>query len=163
LYEHLSLFAPKEMPLKRQLAARLHELAKAHLYIGSSSWKYEGWLGSVYQSERYSRLGQFSKARFQRECLAEYAEIFQTVSGDFAFYQFPSVLFWKGLFSQVPSGFRFAFKAPEEITTAVFPRHPRYGARTGQANPLFLDPAALLAQFLKPLEPYAAGVGVITF
>jgi len=163
LHENLSLFEPEESPLKRQLATRLNELAKAHLYIGTSSWKYLGWLGSVYQSERYSRLGQFSKARFQRECLAEYAEIFRPVSGDFAFYQFPSVSFWKGLFSQVPSGFRFAFKAPEEITTPVFPRYPRYGARAGQMNPLFLDLAAFRDQFLKPLEPYASGVGVILF
>jgi hypothetical protein len=67
----------------------------------------------------------------------------------------PSVSFWKGLFSRIPSGFRFVFRAPEEITTAVFPKHLCYGARAGQGNPLFLDPTAFLAHFLKPLEHYA--------
>src|SRR4051812_25896747 len=71
------------------------------------------------------------------------AEVFHTVSGDFAFYQFPSTSVWDRLFAQVPAGFRFAFKAPEEITTPAFPRHPRYGSRAGQPNPLFLDPKAL--------------------
>ena len=141
--------------------ARLNELAGVQLYVGTSSWKYEGWLGSVYQPERYSSRGRFSKARFQRDCLTEYAEVFHTVSGDFAFYQFPSISVWSRLFSRVPAGFRFAFKAPEEITTPVFARHPRYGSRAGRPNPLFLDPKALTAQFLNPLEPYATAVAVI--
>ena len=133
------------------------------LYVGTSSWKYEGWLGSVYQPERYSSRGRFSKARFERDCLTEYAEVFHTVSGDFAFYQFPSTSVWSRLFTQVPAGFRFAFKAPEEITTPAFPRHPRYGSRAGRPNPLFLDPKALTAQFLNLLEPYATTVAVIMF
>ena len=127
------------------------------LYVGTSSWKYEGWLGSVYKPERYSSRGRFSKARFERDCLTEYAEVFHTVSGDFAFYQFPSTSVWSRLFTQVPAGFRFAFKAPEEITTPAFARHPRYGSRAGQPNPLFLDPKALRDQFLSPLEPEGAG------
>jgi uncharacterized protein YecE (DUF72 family) len=67
------------------------------------------------------------------------------------------------LFAQVPVGFRFAFKAPEEITTPAFPRHPHYGSRAGQTNPLFLDSKALIAQFLSSLEPFAMAVGVIIF
>lgn len=149
--------------MKRRLAVPLNEFAEAHLYVGTSSWKYEGWLGSVYQSERYSSRGRFSKARFERECLREYAEVFHTVSGDFAFYQFPSASVWNSLFAQVPAGFRFAFKAPEEITTPAFPRHPRYGSRAGQPNPLFLDPKAFIAQFLSSLEPFAIAVAVIIF
>lgn len=134
-----------------------------HLYLGTSSWKYEGWLGSVYQPERYSSRGRFSKVRFERDCLTEYAEVFHTVSGDFAFYQFPSTSVWDLLFTQVPAGFRFAFKAPEEITTPAFPKCPRYGSRAGQPNPLFLDPNAFITQFLIPLEPYAAAIAVIIF
>jgi uncharacterized protein YecE (DUF72 family) len=67
------------------------------------------------------------------------------------------------LFAQVPAGFRFAFKAPEEITTPAFPRHPRYGSRAGQPNPLFLDSNAFITQFLTPLEPFAGAVAVIIF
>jgi uncharacterized protein YecE (DUF72 family) len=163
LNENLSLFASEEADLKRQLAARLDELAKAQLYLGTSSWKYEGWLGSIYQSERYSSRGRVSKARFQRDCLTEYAEIFHTVCGDFAFYQFPSVSLWKSLFAQIPAGFRFAFKAPEEITAPAFPTHPRYGPKAGQVNPLFLDSNAFRCQFLTLLEAYAPAVGPIIF
>ena len=163
LNENLSLFAAEAWDLKRQLAAGLAELARAQLYVGTSSWKYEGWLGTVYQSERYSSRGRFSKAQFERDWLKEYAEIFHTVSGDFAFYQFPSTVVWSRLFAEVPTGFRFAFKAPEEITTPAFPRHPRYGSRAGQLNPLFLDPKALSGQFLAPLEPYATVIAVIIF
>jgi len=163
LNENLSLFGAEEWDLKRQLAARLNELAGVQLYVGTSSWKYEGWLGSVYQPERYSSRGRFSKARFERDCLTEYAEVFHTVSGDFAFYQFPSTSVWNRLFAQVPAGFRFAFKAPEEITTPAFPRYPRYGSRAGQPNPSFLDPKALTGQFLAPLQPYATAIAVIIF
>ncbi len=163
LNENLSLFGTGESDLKQQLAARLRELARVQLYVGTSSWKYEGWLGTVYQPERYFSRGRFSKARFEQDCLAEYAEVFHTVSGDFAFYHFPSTSAWSRLFAQVPAGFRFAFKAPEEITTPVFPRHPRYGSRAGQPNPSFLDPNAFTAQFLAPLEPYTTAVAVIIF
>lgn len=163
MIENLSLFAAEEPDLKRRLAVKLNELAGAQLYLGTSSWKYEGWLGSVYQSERYSSRGRYSKARFERDCLVEYAEVFHTVSGDFAFYQFPNASFWSALFAQVPADFRFAFKAPEEITAPAFPRHPRYASRAGQLNPLFLDANALIAQFLAPLEPYERSMGVIIF
>ena len=30
------------------LAARLRALAEQRIYIGGSSWKYEGWLGQIY-------------------------------------------------------------------------------------------------------------------
>lgn len=159
--ENLSLFAAEEPVLKRQLAAKLLELARAQLYLGTSSWKYEGWLGSVYEPERYSGRGRFSKSRFERNCLTEYAQVFHTVSGDFAFYQFPSASFWNALFAQAPAGFRFAFKVPEEITTPAFPKHPQYASRAGQPNPLFLDRNALIAQFLAPLKPYAPAIAVI--
>jgi len=69
LNENLSLFAAEAWDLKRQLAAGLAELARAQLYVGTSSWKYEGWLGTVYQSERYSSRGRFSKAQFERDWL----------------------------------------------------------------------------------------------
>ena len=136
------------------LAARLRSLAAEGVYIGGSSWKYEGWLGQVYTRERYLARGRFSRQRFEAECLREYAETFPTVCGDFAFYQFPSEDFWRKLFALTPEGFQFAFKVPELITCKLFPAHPRYGPQAGKANDLFLDSGALREQFLKPLEPY---------
>jgi uncharacterized protein YecE (DUF72 family) len=158
------LFEPPELELKIYLAKRLRQLAEQHrIYLGSSSWKYEGWLGSLYSPQRYYARGRFSKKRFEEECLKEYAETFSIVSGDFAFYQFPTPEFWDCLFAQVQSPFRFAFKVPEEITLPVFLDHPRYAARAGQLNPSFLSAEIFKSQFLGPLLPYRERVSLLIF
>jgi len=77
---------------RARLGARLRELTHDNLWIGTSSWKYEGWLGQIYSRERYTTRGRFSKKSFEAECLAEYAETFPIVCGDFSFYQFPTPL-----------------------------------------------------------------------
>ena len=145
------------------LAVRLRGLAAQNVLIGGSSWKYEGWLGQVYSRERYLARGRFSQRLFQSECLREYAETFPTVCGDFAFYQFPSVEFWRRLFGQTPSHFQFAFKVPEQITCKVFPPHARYGAQAGQENPSFLDARLLKDMFLRPLWPYRRRTAALIF
>lgn len=71
-------------PQAARLAPRLKALAGQGVYFGTSFWKYEGWLGSVYSPERYHTRGKFSKAKFDADCLAEYAEVFPVVSGDFS-------------------------------------------------------------------------------
>jgi uncharacterized protein YecE (DUF72 family) len=118
---NLSLFAAEPSPL----AAKLARLAARGILIGGSSWKYEGWLGQIYTPERYFTRGKFSAKKFEDTCLAEYAETFPVVCGDFSFYQFPSTAFWAKLFASAPDSLRFAFKVPEEITVKAFPAHPR--------------------------------------
>ncbi|HEV3331399.1 MAG TPA: DUF72 domain-containing protein [Bryobacteraceae bacterium] len=145
------------------LAARLQSLAAEGVYIGGSSWKYEGWLGQIYTRDRYLARGRFSRQRFEAECLREYAETFPTVCGDFAFYQFPSEDFWRKLFRQTPASFRFAFKVPEQITCKVFPSHARYGPQAGKENEAFLDSGAFREMFLRPLEAYRQQVGLLIF
>ncbi len=145
------------------LAARLKALAGQGIFIGGSSWKYEGWIGQVYTRERYLARGRFSQSAFQAECLREYAETFPTVCGDFAFYQFPTDDFWRKLFARVPAGFRFAFKAPEQITCQAFPTHPRYGPRGGKKNEMFLDARAIADMFLRPLMPYRDKTALVIF
>jgi uncharacterized protein YecE (DUF72 family) len=145
------------------LQERLAALARQKIWIGTSSWKYQGWLGQIYDRQNYLTRGRFSKARFEAECLREYASIFPTVCGDFAFYQFPEPGFWERLFSQVPVGFRFAFKVPEQITVKVFPTHPRYGAQAGLENPSFLDFHLFNEGFLKLLEPFRDRIAVLIF
>ncbi len=39
------------------LAARLRALAAENIFVGASSWKYEGWLAQIYAPERYLALG----------------------------------------------------------------------------------------------------------
>jgi hypothetical protein len=132
-------FFESDDDFRHKLAAKLKDLAEAGLFLGGSSWKYEGWIGTIYSVEKYRVNERFSKGRFEQECLAEYAETFQIVCGDFAFYQFPTAAFWQKLFRQVPSPFLFAFKAPEEITAPSFPKIARYGSRGGALNPGFLN------------------------
>jgi uncharacterized protein YecE (DUF72 family) len=148
---------------KDRLAERLRGLAREGIFVGGSSWKYEGWLGQVYSRERYLMHGKFSRRIFESECLKEYAETFPTVCGDFAFYQFPTVDFWTKLFAQVPEGFRFAFKVPEQITCKVFPIHPRYGAMAGKENEGFLDAVAFQEMFVRPLLPHRSKTALLIF
>ena len=84
-------------PQAARLAPKLRSLAEKGIYFGTSSWKYPGWIGSIYSADRYETRKKFSKAKFDEHCLTEYAETFPTVCGDFAFYQFPSVSSWERL------------------------------------------------------------------
>jgi uncharacterized protein YecE (DUF72 family) len=145
------------------LAEKLRALARQNIFIGGSSWKYEGWLGQIYSRERYLARGKFSKRAFEQECLTEYAETFPTVCGDFAFYQFPTDDFWAKLFSRVPEGFQFAFKVPEQVTCKVFPVHARYGPQAGRENEAFLDPQVFQEMFVRPLLPHRRKTALMIF
>lgn len=146
-----------------RLASRLRELAARNVWIGTSSWKYPGWLGQIYSPERYQTRGKFSRKKFEERCLAEYAETFPVVCGDFAFYQFPSREYWAKLFLGSPASLRFGFKAPEHITVKTWPGHARYGRKAGAENEHFLDAELFEAAFSQALEPYRERVGVLMF
>jgi len=137
---NLSLFEPAFD--RAGLARKLRALAEENIWIGTSSWKYEGWLDQIYSHERYLSRGRYSKKRFESDCLAEYSETFPTVCGDFAFYQFPTPEFWSKLFGSVPTGLKIALKAP----------------RDG-----LLDAEVLRTMFLDLLEPYKDRLGPIIF
>ena len=145
------------------LASRLRTLADQNVFIGASSWKYEGWFGQIYTRHRYLMRGRYSRRVFEAECLREYAETFPTVCGDFAFYQFPTEDFWRRLFALAPPPFQFAFKVPEQITCKVFPAHARYGPQAGKENQGFLDHGMLEGMFLRPLERYRGQIAVLIF
>jgi uncharacterized protein YecE (DUF72 family) len=120
---------PFDLP---RLRARLADLAARGVYVGTSSWKYPGWCGMVYDEARYQWRGRFATARFEKGCLAEYAETFKTVSVDATYYAPPTVAFLEGLAAQVPADFRFGFKAPNAFTVKRTPNHPRFGQRAGR-------------------------------
>jgi uncharacterized protein YecE (DUF72 family) len=146
---------------RNRLAERLRDLAQQNIWIGTSSWKYEGWLGQIYSRDRYLARGKFSQKRFEAECLAEYAETFPIVCGDFSFYQFPTPQYWQRLFGSAPESLRFTLKAPEEVTAEVFPKHARYGPRAGTRNETYLNADAFAALFVEPLAPYAGRVASV--
>jgi uncharacterized protein YecE (DUF72 family) len=150
-------------PQAARLRPKLRWLADRGVYFGTSSWKYEGWLGSIYSPDRYQTRGKFSKAKFEETCLAEYAETFPTACGDFAFYQFPTAEYWDRLFGATPDAFLFGLKVPEEITVATWPGHARYGKRAGLENEHFLDAGIFERFFTKPLERYRERLGPLIF
>jgi uncharacterized protein YecE (DUF72 family) len=137
------------------LATKLARLRDDGIFIGTSSWKYEGWLGQLYTPDRYLTRGKVSHKKFEEACLTEYGEIFPVVCGDFSFYQFPAPAFWQKLFATAPARLRFAFKVPEEVTVKQWPLHPRYGGRGGMGNRTFLDADLFRTAFTDPLRPYA--------
>jgi uncharacterized protein YecE (DUF72 family) len=150
-------------PDRDKLRDRLSRLASRRILVGGSSWKYEGWLGQIYSRSRYQVRGRFSKKLFESTCIGEYASVFPTVCGDFAFYQFPAADFWAKLFRQTPETFKWGFKVPEQITVPSWPVHARYGALAGLENPTFLDAGLLNQAFLRALEPWRQQVGVLIF
>lgn len=153
---HLPLFddLPDLAPQAARLAPQLKRLAEQGVLIGTSSWKYEGWLGSIYSADRYQTRNKFSKKKFDETCLAEYAQTFPVVGGDFAFYLFPSDEYWSKLFAGSPDSLLFALKTPDDITVATWPKHARYGRKAGLENAHFLDADVFSNQFVKRLEPY---------
>ena len=139
------------------------KLAAQGVFVGTSSWKYEGWLGQLYDPQRYSYRGKFAKSRFQRDCLGEYGEVFQTVCVDAAYYDFPREENLRRLASQVPPAFQFGFKVTDVVTLKQYPNLARFGSRAGQPNPDFLNADRFVNAFLKPCEAIRAQVGVLIF
>jgi uncharacterized protein YecE (DUF72 family) len=148
---------------REQLAAKLRVLAAQKVYLGTSSWKYPGWFDTVYERDRYVWRGRFSKARFERNCLAEYAQTFSAVSVDASYYQFFKQHILEELAAQVPEGFQFAFKVCGDITLKRFPQLPRFGHRAGANNPHFLDADLFASAVLVPSESIRAKVGLFMF
>jgi uncharacterized protein YecE (DUF72 family) len=157
----LDLFAPAFD--RDRLAARLKALAQAQVYIGTSSWKYEGWLGMLYDRANYENRTRFSKVRFEQECLHEYSQYFPSVCVDAGYYRFPEERYLQKLFNQVPADFVFTWKVTDEITLRRFPKLPRFGDRRGQLNPNFLNAALCYSSFLRLLEPYRRQIGSLVF
>ncbi len=157
----MSRLKPDDVEALGLKAAGLAQDAK--VYVGTSSWKYPGWVGSLYHSERYETKGVFSEAKFERECLREYAEVFSTVCVDATYYQFPGERLLERLQSQVAHDFRFGFKVTETITVKKFPNLKRYGAVAGHENEHFLNAELFEQKFLSPAQTLGQQLGVVIF
>ncbi len=145
------------------MKAALATLAGQGVFVGTSSWKYAGWCGLLYDRERYQARRKFAEARFNRNCLAEYAEVFKTVCVDAAYYKFPERHCLEELCSQTPPDFKFAFKVTDDITLKNFPNLPRFGVRAGTANANFLNADLFISNFLGPCELFRDKLGVLIF
>ncbi len=146
-----------------KLAAGLRWLEQRNVFIGTSSWNYEGWLGKLYTPERYLTRGKHSDAKFKRDCLSEHGEIFSSVCVDASYYSFPSTKWINELMESTPERYRFTFKVTDEITACTFPNLPRHGEKAGKRNKHFLNAELFQQGFLLPLEPWREKCGVLVF
>lgn len=146
-----------------ELARQCASLAVQGVFIGTSSWKYPGWFGTVYDRARYEYRGKFALTRFNRECLAEYAEVFKTVCVDAAYYSFPSQQYLEGMVNQTPDDFRFGLKVTDAITIKRFPKLDRFGDQAGKPNENFLNAELFTKAFLQPCEPVCHAIGLLMF
>jgi uncharacterized protein YecE (DUF72 family) len=148
---------------REKIKKTISELASEGIFIGTSSWKYPGWRGTLYDESRYIYRSKFAMSRFEKNCLTEYAEVFKTVCVDAAYYTFPSVKYLEGLAAQVPVDFQFAFKVTDAITIKKFPNQPRFGAKAGRQNETFLNAGLFERQFLEPCETIRPHIGILIF
>jgi hypothetical protein len=51
---------------RQELADQAASLAVQGVYIGTSSWKYPGWCGMLYDRARYEYRGKFAETRFKQ-------------------------------------------------------------------------------------------------
>lgn len=135
--------------------------AERGVCVGTSSWKFQGWVGSFYDEQRYLWHNKFAESRFKQHCLDEYAEILPSVGVDATYYKLPTEKYLLELAAQVPKGFLFSFKVSQDILLKRFTNSPRFGVRAGQMNTRFLDIELMNKGFLEPCEFIREQVGVL--
>jgi uncharacterized protein YecE (DUF72 family) len=148
---------------REQLKQQVGDLAAQGVFIGTSSWKYPGWCGTLYDRSRYEYRGKFAETRFKRDCLAEYAEVLKTVCVDAAYYSFPSEQYLEGMVSQTPDDFLFGLKITDTITIKKFPKLDRFGHQAGKPNENFLNAGLFVKAFLQPCESVRGAIGLLMF
>ncbi|HVA24329.1 MAG TPA: DUF72 domain-containing protein [Chloroflexota bacterium] len=108
--------------------------AMAHLYLGTSGWSYPAWKGKFYPAKIAAG-----------EMLPFYAQHFDAVELNNSFYRMPkpeAMAKWR---DAVPEGFRFALKAPQQIT------HFRRLVEVDDPVRRFLEVAAAMGQAVGPI------------
>jgi uncharacterized protein YecE (DUF72 family) len=139
-------------PADQALAAAL----SPHVHLGTSTWSYPGWQGLVWA-------GRHSEATLSKTGLPAYAAhpLLRAVGIDRGFYRPLAASEFQRHAEQVPRGFRFTVKAPSLITDALLRSEDGRGQ---QPNPLFLDPAVALQDFITPAyEGLGATLGALVF
>ncbi len=127
--------------------------------MGTSSWSFPGWRGIVYGNA----CSESQLARYGLEAVALHP-LLRAAGIDRTYYAPVRAATFAEYAKAVPGDFRFLVKAWEGLLLERFPRHERYGARSGSANPQFLDPVFATEQVISPaVEGLAAKLGTILF
>jgi len=80
MMEQLILFDDERPPQAARLAPKLRALAEESDYFGTSSWKYEGWISSIYSPNLYATPWRFSGRKFETECLPNMPRLFPSLA-----------------------------------------------------------------------------------
>lgn len=140
-----------------RLAARLEAGPNAGIRMGTSSWTFPGW--PIWAAK-------YPMDRLVEEGLRAYAThpLFRTVGVDRTWYRPIPASEFASMRAQVPPDFSFLVKAHEDVTMIKFPRHARYGARSGERNARFLDLGYAMDEVVGPfIEGLADGVLLFPF
>ncbi len=136
---------------------RIRRWASKGIYFGTSSWKYPGWKGLIYNREYPS------KKAFNAESIGEYSTLFPTVCADFALYDFPRPEAMQVIHDATTDDFQLSLKVTDRITIKRYPNIPRFGPLAGTENPDFLNHELFEDAFLRPLERLKKKRGTIIF
>jgi uncharacterized protein YecE (DUF72 family) len=79
--------------------------AGMNVFVGTSDYSYKEWKGKFYPQDLPAK-----------QMLSYYGERFGAVEINGSFYRMPTASTLAGWASEVPAGFQFAFKAPQQIT-----------------------------------------------
>lgn len=104
------------------------------IYVGTSGYNYPEWRGTFYP-ERFAA----------KEMFGFYAERFRTVEINATFYRMPNTKTTTAWLEQAPIGFRYALKAPRQLT------HIKRLKDCGDALAFFCESARVLGAHLGPL------------
>jgi len=141
-------YARKNGPVLARLSAN-------EIHIGTSSWKYDGWQGIVYESAG-------GKEDPSNSYLRQYSRLYPTVCADFTFYRYPDAGIMQALARATPASFTFAVKVTQSLLIDRYP-HWFKSQRAGSDNPEFLDPQLFVRQFLEPVQSLGGKLGPIIF
>ena len=120
---------------------------KKYVKFGSSTWTYEGWVGTVYNRP-------YTKTNFKKTCLEEYAEYpyFSTVGIDHTFYGPATDAALSRYASLLPEGFECCSKVWEHLTIPKYGKNKRYGKLAGAVNEDYLNADLFKDAVLPPYE-----------
>lgn len=131
----------------------------ATIRLGTSSWSFPGWSGIVYA-------GEYSENLLARKGLPAYAQspLLRCVGIDRTYYRPIDATTFAAYRADVSPDFRFVVKAHEDLTLPRFPKHSRYGARSGNENARYLDAGYASDAVIAPaVEGLGETLGPIVF
>lgn len=137
---------------------RIEALRKRDIWIGTSSWNYEGWVGQVYCGDYSGARKDFVLSKFRERALEDFAKVFPTVCFDGAYWRLPTLEQLTAFRRQLTTGFHMAMKATDSLTM----RYTRDGAKNGARNPGYLDSSLFVDHIAIPaIEGLADNLGPV--